>query len=911
MYDPSGYPENLILHTNVALARDPSRLLLSFKKPYSDLGFEQIRPLGLVPEYFQDASLSTCAGMLKPGEELNQSPASFWLRSADCSAISELSENQLESAFLAPLEWIGPVYSVVSIKQKGRRALLCPHPDVLLIKPIKNVDETTLFKKMASLGLSEVPTKSKYLRPYRYYQLKNPRQQTVYPLRDLLLKTENLIEDAYLSGRQMITANAALPRDQFWTSGAQWNMQRIEANRAWQSTTFSANKSPVAVWIIDEGVDLGLPGNPRPAADPHPDLDFWSYGRNMLDVEDATIDGRCPLSSEHGTLMAGIIGAKFDNDVDATNVAMGVAGLTPNRCKIVPLCWSPGRDYDVELPQAINYALDNGARVINVSAEWEDYSITRDLYDDLAKTGALVDAAAKGALLCFASGNSKTDGLTGPASLFQFVMPCGASIEEIIPGGDKDKRWSQSNYGEGLSVVAPGEAVMTTTNRTLPSQSTWYKTTTGTSIATAHVSALAGYLFSQYPALDAATVRNIIEQTADKVLPAYYTYSDKIDTWPGGTYKYPNGPWNKEVGYGRINVFKALDFADVMIRDCVRDTGIQPSKPPCTEHWNSPDIIVLPDNHTPSNSLFAAPPSNSLFAGTLSNVFKGQDNYVYVRVTNNGPNDARNVEVKVRIAPYIGLEFIYPDDWTSAATIVPTRMTLSPVVIPAGTGSNTHIAKFKIDATQVGALAVWHPCILAEVVAENDYAFKNANGLPGKVNVSQRNNLAQRNLTVLRLHIGAGKSTMRIPFIAGNRLNVDETLEVVITLDWDPRRFPVRLYLDEDAESFSRDGGMLPQFVPSIGPAMRRLHFSDRQGIQVEGGVLEQQQGRTFLTFTNQNLQLKVVKEPRRLYPFALETTFTSLLEPATPFTVHIAQKTATGTVVGGATIIYVPENPR
>jgi hypothetical protein len=281
IYDPFGHPENLILHTNVALVRDPSRLLLSFKKLYSEQGIGQIRPLGLVPENFYDAAHSTCAGMLKPGEELNQSPVSLWLRSIDCSPITSFSEDQLESAFRAPLEWIGPVYWVVSIKQKGRRALLCPRPDVLLVKPIKKVDETALFKKMASMDLAEVPTKSKYLRPYRYYQLKNPRQQTVYPLRDLLLKSEKLIDDAYLSGRQLLKANAALPRDQYWESGEQWNMERIGARPAWASPIFSANKPSVAVWIIDDGVDLGLPGNPYPTAYPHPDLAFDSYGRNI------------------------------------------------------------------------------------------------------------------------------------------------------------------------------------------------------------------------------------------------------------------------------------------------------------------------------------------------------------------------------------------------------------------------------------------------------------------------------------------------------------------------------------------------------------------------------------------------------------------------------------------------------
>lgn len=70
----------------------------------------------------------------------------------------------------------------------------------------------------------------------------------------------------------------------------------------------------------------------------------------------------------------------------------------------------------------------------------------------------------------------------------------------------------------------------------------------GTSAATPHVAGLAALLLSLYPGVTNAQVRNIIEQTAEKVGGYAYAY-DGIHT---------NGTWHQEPGYGRINVFRAL-----------------------------------------------------------------------------------------------------------------------------------------------------------------------------------------------------------------------------------------------------------------------------------------------------------------------------------------------------------------
>lgn len=134
---------------------------------------------------------------------------------------------------------------------------------------------------------------------------------------------------------------------------------------------------------------------------------------------------------------------------------------------------------------------------------------------------------------------------------------------------DGETGWG-SNYGPDVSVVAPGVECFTADqtgsagfNKNGGRAKTWggkdyrscgttdgkyFSLMNGTSAATPHVAGLAALLLSRFPGITNDHVRAIIEQSADRV--GGYIYTDT----PG----HPNGPWNPEMGYGRINVERAL-----------------------------------------------------------------------------------------------------------------------------------------------------------------------------------------------------------------------------------------------------------------------------------------------------------------------------------------------------------------
>lgn len=204
---------------------------------------------------------------------------------------------------------------------------------------------------------------------------------------------------------------------------------------------------------------------------------------------------------DHGTHVAGIIAGIRDNDLGMQGIADSVY--------IMPVRAVPdGDERDKDVANAIRYAVDNGANIINMSFG-KAYSPYKNTVDEAIKY-----AEEKGVLMVAAAGND------------------GADIDEKVhfptpfyDDGTRSATWIQvgasnweagenlpapfSNYGQtGVDVFAPGVDIYST----LPEQE--YGKQNGTSMAAPVVSGLAALLMSYFPELDANQIKQIILETA-------------------------------------------------------------------------------------------------------------------------------------------------------------------------------------------------------------------------------------------------------------------------------------------------------------------------------------------------------------------------------------------------------------
>ncbi|MBQ9399644.1 MAG: S8 family serine peptidase [Bacteroidales bacterium] len=295
----------------------------------------------------------------------------------------------------------------------------------------------------------------------------------------------------------------------------------INIEPAWNITEGS---SDVVVAIIDTGVEST-----------HPDL-----SSNLLTGYNAFNygSGGDPIdASAHGTMVAGIVGAIKDNSI-------GISGVAPG-CKLLPVCM--GNSYGVSSSAAvagINWARQNNADVMNCS--WGDVPVLQCVTDAIYNAATL-GRGGKGCVMVFATGQDGYSYIPYPSYLTNVI-----SVGAVTPNG---LRHNNSDYGNGLDVVAPGMDIKSTIRQGL------YGDDSGTSYAAPHVSGIAALILSEYPDLTEAQVRRAIELSCTKPSGYSYSYDDQ----------YPSALWNNHVGYGVANAYyallKASDFHEQNVLD--------------------------------------------------------------------------------------------------------------------------------------------------------------------------------------------------------------------------------------------------------------------------------------------------------------------------------------------------------
>ncbi|HYF70192.1 MAG TPA: S8 family peptidase [Ohtaekwangia sp.] len=213
------------------------------------------------------------------------------------------------------------------------------------------------------------------------------------------------------------------------------------------------------------------------------------YGNNDVEGPDAS----------HGTHVAGIIAANRKNEIGINGIADNVRIMS---VRAVP----NGDERDKDVANAIIYAVDNGAQIINMSFG-KSFSPQKEVVDKAVKY-----AESKGVLLIHAAGNdgknldeeqnypTKKVG-KGEIKTWLEIGASAAGAEDELVG-------SFSNYGKkSVDLFAPGVEIYSTT----PDNT--YKEFQGTSMASPATAGVAAIIMSYFPHLDAEQVRDVLRKS--------------------------------------------------------------------------------------------------------------------------------------------------------------------------------------------------------------------------------------------------------------------------------------------------------------------------------------------------------------------------------------------------------------
>lgn len=322
-------------------------------------------------------------------------------------------------------------------------------------------------------------------------------------------------------------------------AGAQWHLNAIHAFDRWPEPP---RLEPVRVAVVDSGIDGA-----------HPEF----AGRV---VEKATFVGSAPDEDTigHGTFVAGEIAA-------LTNNAEGIAGVgLPVELLVAKVVGADGNISLEAEAKAIRWAVDRGARVINLSigGKRAPGNSSEDTFSEL-EARAIEYAASRNVVVVAASGNCDRTCpyryASYPAALPHVIGVGALAIGDTVPAfSNRDPVF--------VDVAAPGSGIISTFPQRLsppgcrlPGYSFCagpeYQSGQGTSFAAPLVSAAAALAISADPTLRPGQVARLVAQTADDVGP------------PGR---------DEATGSGRINVARLLD-------------GIVPPLPPPDAYESNDD----------------------------------------------------------------------------------------------------------------------------------------------------------------------------------------------------------------------------------------------------------------------------------------------------------------------------------
>jgi|GEM_PF-918525 len=387
----------------------------------------------------------------------------------------------------------------------------------------------------------------------------------------------------------------------------QYQFENTRAKESWALLEGRVS-TPTVVTALDSGMDLhheDLQANQAPAMKAAKEFEHFSIGeQEAADDDDDEQDG-------HGTHVNGIIGATYQNGKGGSGIA---AGYHNELVRLLPVSASTEGAYflTVDIVNAIAYAVEHGAKVINMSFG----GYVRDLIMDAAIQEAYYN---HNVVFVAASGNEDTEAFSSPSDLKEVIS--------VNAGNSLDEPTYYSNYGTEKDILAPGDDVMST----LPGDD--YGIMSGTSMASPMVAGIAALVLDANPALTPAQVYNILCASARQ--------PENVQT-----------RFDKSTGYGVVDAKAAVEAAlaasagtaveDLQLKDdeIVLSVGdsygaealVQPATSLAAMHWEIADPeIASVDSQT----------------GTITGLKRG---ITSVTVTAGGKSSTRQVRVKTTIA---------------------------------------------------------------------------------------------------------------------------------------------------------------------------------------------------------------------------------------------------------------------
>jgi len=350
--------------------------------------------------------------------------------------------------------------------------------DQILIKPKVGVAASTLEAFHAGHG---VAVKHRY-RSGGTQLITVPPGETV---QDLIAKYNKSGLVDFAEPDYTVYPDATMPNDPAFVNGTLWGLYNygqnsgtpgadIDAPDAWDVLTSASN---IVVAVLDSGIRAT-----------HQDLaaNMWvnpvdgGHGYNAFDGTNDPSDD----STSHGTMVAGVLGAVGNNGVGVCGVAWRVQMMA---CK----CLNSGSGSDSTVIACIDYALANGAQIINASFDSPTVS--------LALSNAIVSVQQAGVIWVASAGNnSSSDDITPD-------YPTCYGLDNIVSVAyttRTDALGQFSNYGAtNVMLAAPGDQIYTTF---AASDSFYYPPSgsinlAGTSFSAPYVSGALALMLAKYP----------------------------------------------------------------------------------------------------------------------------------------------------------------------------------------------------------------------------------------------------------------------------------------------------------------------------------------------------------------------------------------------------------------------------